>query len=151
MDNFTYKYEYDPVGSSTNSGSFDLLKSNKLYHVNDNITSSTYYTEDIDDMGTFLSSNVATDNNFTYDAIGNLKTDKSEFIGNIEWTVYGKIKKIIRSVGGGNTKPNLEFAYGPDGNRIRKIVKPRDPSTGAESLASDWTTTYYVRDARFIY
>lgn len=45
-----------------------------------------------------------------------------------------------------HTKPDLEFSYGPDGNRISKTVKPRD-ATGALLPASQWITTYYVLDA----
>ena len=55
-----------------------------------------------------------TPNNYTYDAIGNLITDKSEDITNIHWNIYGKIMKIDKSGG------DLSFSYDPRGNRIKK-------------------------------
>ncbi|MFN0187706.1 MAG: RHS repeat domain-containing protein [Bacteroidia bacterium] len=61
-------------------------------------------------------------------------------IENITWTVSGKIDKITRT--NGSTKPDLEFAYDAQGNRIRKIVKP----SGSLSTPTLWTTTDYVRD-----
>jgi hypothetical protein len=69
--------------------------------------------------------------NYTYDAIGNLISDLSEGISNIEWTVYGKISKIEKNDG----KPTIFYTYDASGNRITKQI-------GTTGL-----TTYYVRDA----
>jgi RHS repeat-associated protein len=68
-----------------------------------------------------------TDNNYRYDAIGNLTGDASEGITNISWSVYGKITDI--------TKPGtqIKYVYDAAGNRIMKQT-PSD-------------TTVYVRDA----
>ncbi len=58
--------------------------------------------------------------NYTYDAIGNLVTDASEQIADIQWNVFGKVTAVIRSPG--STKPNLRFAYDAMGRRIQKTV-----------------------------
>ncbi len=68
-----------------------------------------------------------TDNNYRYDAIGNLTGDASEGIANISWSVYGKITDI--------TKPGtqIKYVYDAAGNRIMKQT-PSD-------------TMVYVREA----
>src|SRR5437867_967181 len=75
-DSLSYKYEKDPLTG--------FIKNNQLRQVRDAV-SSTNYTEDIDNQS---------DDNYSYDAIGNLIKDKAEKIESIEWSVYGKIKKI---------------------------------------------------------
>lgn len=139
MDNLTYRYN-EP-------GSKKL--SNRLLHVNDGATASAY-TEDIDNQGTFDLSDPSTWN-YAYDKIGNLVKDKQEQIDNIEWTVYGKVKKVTRTSTAaptGTTKPgDLEFRYDASGNRVAKIVKPR-LNTGALTEQELWDYTYYIRDAQ---
>lgn len=111
----------------------NLSTSNKLSYVNDNIGFGGNYGDDIDDQLT---------SNYAYDEIGNLITDNAEDITNIEWTVYGKIKKITK----GSGLDNIEFKYDASGNRIAKIVKPKTGST--EKTQEFWTMTYYTRDAQ---
>jgi RHS repeat-associated protein len=116
MDNLGYNYQ---------SGT------NKLIYVNDDVTSGDY-ENDFDDQGS---------ENFKYDNIGNLTGDVFEGIDTIEWTVYGKIKSIVRTetafeIG---EKANLAFTYTPDGHRSTKSVS----KNGSES-----EYTYYVRDAQ---
>jgi hypothetical protein len=112
MDNLTYSY-YD--------------NTNRLKKVADP-TTNTNYTEDIDDQ---------TDpTNYTYDAIGNLTGDASEpepIL--IEWTVYGKIKKIVKrtQIANVTTLVTIEYEYDASGNRIYKKVDNKE--------------TIYVRDA----
>lgn len=67
-------------------------------------------------------------NNYEYDSIGNMIKDAASKISSIEWTVYGKIRKIIKENG-----DTISYTYDPAGNRISKKVK------GVE--------TWYVRDA----
>ena len=55
----------------------------------------------------------------------------------------GKIKSIERNAN--SKRPDLEFGYDAAGNRIYKTVKPRTGS-GLTS-ETEWTTTYYTRDA----
>jgi RHS repeat-associated protein len=103
MDSLTYHYY-----SSTN----------RLHWVDDSVGTGNY-TEDIDDQGS---------GNYTYDAIGNLKTDVSEGITDIRWTVYGKIDSIAKSSGG------IRYTYDAAGNRITKTANNK--------------TIIYVRDAQ---
>ena len=102
MDSMTYSYA---------SGK------NQVTHVDD-VVAEDNYTKDIDDQNS---------NNYTYDAIGNLKTDAAEGITNISWTVYGKIASITKSTG------TITYSYDASGNRISKTANGK--------------TTVYVRDA----
>jgi hypothetical protein len=114
MDSLTYRY---------------LPGSNKLDHVDDGVADANYPL-DVDDQDSL---------NYAYDAIGNLIADEAEEIDEIIWNVGGKIRHIKRSPA--STKPDLEFRYGPDGNRYCKIVKP----DGSDE--DGWQYTYYFRDA----
>ncbi len=64
-----------------------------------------------------------------YDEIGNMVSDVSEEISNIEWNVYGKITSIEKL-----NDPPIYYSYDPSGNRISKTVL-------------DAIVTIYVRDA----
>lgn len=98
--------------------------SNKLKAVTDQVADTDYSEglNGVDDIDNQINSN-----NYTYDAIGNLKTDDAENITDIQWTVYGKIKSITRN---GNT---IEYYYDPAGNRIGK--------------RNGTNLTLYIRDA----
>jgi RHS repeat-associated protein len=113
MDDMSYEYNRDGNGRLIN---------NRLRKVADNIDQNNF-TIDIDDQN---------DDNYTYDNIGNLITDQAEGIDRINWTVYGKIKKIVKTSGF-----DIDYAYDVSGNRISKRV------IGDETKAS-----YYVRDAQ---
>jgi hypothetical protein len=134
MDNLTYRYQTDPTTGK--------IVSNKLYSVNDAVAANAY-TTDIDDQGVF-DANDASSWNYDYDAIGNLIKDKTEEIAEIQWTQQGKVAAIIREAN--STKPNLFFAYDATGNRIMKLVKPRD-GQGDYQPEETWNYTWYVRDA----
>jgi hypothetical protein len=129
MDNMTYQYNV----------SGGRLQDNKLYHVNDAVSSSNYSDLDIDDQGVFGALATA---NYRYDEIGNLVHDEKESISTIEWTLYGKVKSITYF--GANNKANLEFGYNAAGQRLYKLVKPR--TAGVLSTQKDWKTTWYMRD-----
>lgn len=101
---------------------------NKLNYVNDTVRSANY-SNDIDDQST---------NNYSYDAIGNLIKDTKEEIHDINWTVYGKIRSIIRTTG--SEKADLSFAYTPDGHRSIKSVT-LDSSFGPDR-------SIYIQDAQ---
>ena len=130
LDELTYNYH------TTTDG----LVSNRLYQVND-VVSAGNYTDDIDDQGTFNNthSTIETANNYGYDELGNLVRDVQEEIASIEWTVYGKMKKITRN--SGSSKADLEFGYDASGNRLWKKVMPK----GSGAVIS---TYYYLRDAQ---
>ncbi len=133
MDNLSYQYDW------VNNDPAQGLRSNKLYHVNDAITST--YTSDIDDQGSFTPASSVDDinalNNYGYDELGNPIRDEAEGIASIEWTVYGKIKSITRSAS--STASNLSFKYDAQGKRIEKRETPY--GGGADKV------TYYVYDA----
>ncbi len=130
LDELTYNYH------STTDG----LVSNRLYQVND-VVSAGNYSDDIDDQGTFNNthSTIETANNYGYDELGNLVRDVQEEIASIEWTVYGKMKKITRN--SGSSKADLEFGYDASGNRLWKKVTPKGSGAGI-------STYYYLRDAQ---
>ena len=73
---------------------------------------------------------------YHYDAIGNLIEDNSsEEDLTIEWTIYGKIKKVTQTKSGQTT--TIEYKYDAGGNRILKRV----------TTAGTTTDTHYVLDA----
>jgi hypothetical protein len=97
-DYFT-AYSYDANGNimtlNRNAGSAKAMDSlsyhyipgtNQLEYVDDTVA-STRFDYDIDDQYA---------DNYTYDKIGNLKSDRAEEIIDIQWTVYGKIRSITR-------------------------------------------------------
>ena len=81
----------------------------------------------------------ACENNYAYDAAGQLSADEQEEIESIEWTHEGKVKRVNRT--SESTKAGLEFLYDASGSRICKIVKPKFRDE------SQWRYTWYVRDA----
>jgi YD repeat-containing protein len=82
--------------------------------------SASNYADDLDNQ---------VDDNYGYDAIGNLIKDTKAGISNISWTVYGKIKSITKTNG-----QNISYAYDPSGNRVVKTA--------------NGLSTFYVRDAQ---
>ena len=126
FDNLAYKYEQDAAGNFIN---------NRLLHVNDG--NKDVAGTDIKDQGEYAQ-NDPSKRNYAYDQQGNLISDKSEEIANIEWTATGKVRRITCTPQSG--KPDLEFRYDASGNRVSKtvIAKP----------SGERTTTYYVRDAQ---
>ncbi|MDQ0110240.1 RHS repeat-associated protein [Chitinophaga terrae (ex Kim and Jung 2007)] len=114
MDQLQYQYNRDQAGRLTN---------NRLRHISDAVPAGNYQ-EDIDNQ-------VA--DNYQYDNIGNLTRDVQGNISNIEWTVYGKIKKITKT-----DNSSLTYRYGASGNRIYKAY--------AHNNVVD--KTWYVRDAQ---
>lgn len=139
MDNLSYNYNRDANG---------YLINNRLRHVNDLVSANAYPTN------SFFKVHYDIDNqpndNYTYDAIGNLIADQTQNIQKINWTVYGKIASIARDPNkptptydlvSNNLISNkgMTFGYDPGGNRITKT-----------SVTSDGTTVtlHYVRDAQ---
>ncbi|MBX2985972.1 MAG: OmpA family protein [Bacteroidia bacterium] len=142
---FATNYSYDANGNilSLNRNSGDGSKlgmdaltyhykagTNQLEYVDDAVTAGEH-ENDVDDQE---------EDNYVYDAIGNLVQDVAEGIEAIEWNVYGKVRRIVRSSSAVD-KPDLEFRYDAGGQRVVKIVKD-----GANEI--DWKYQYYVRDAQ---
>lgn len=108
MDNLTYHYN-----SNTN----------QLNRIDDSVPDDVY-DSDLDDQGA---------NNYRYDETGNLTKDVQEGISKIEWTVYGKVKQVIKANG-----ERFEFIYDVMGNRISKLLTRSNGTRVA---------TLYARDA----
>ncbi|MEN7550548.1 leucine-rich repeat domain-containing protein [Rapidithrix thailandica] len=68
---------------------------------------------------------------YEYDEIGNLIKDANEGIDRIEWTVYGKVAKVVKG------EDFTEYRYDASGNRVYKGVK----------VGTTTKMTHYVRDA----
>jgi hypothetical protein len=134
MDNLTYAID---DASATNP-------TNKLINVAD--AAGGNYTADIK-----TTPSGSTGNDYDYDEIGSLKKDNKEYISSIEWTVDRKVKKVIRNgalmASHSKNMPDLEFEYDANRQRVVKIVKPHDGTTGALLNQDHWVYTYYVRDA----
>ena len=126
MDDF--KYWYYRAGGGVYDASLPAPTDamNQLAYVDDNPALNANYTNDIDDQNT---------GNYTYDRIGNLVSDTQEEIVSIDWSLYGKMKQVIRFVG--SSKPHLELKYDAMGHRVSKQV--------TQSVTE---TIWYVLDAQ---
>jgi hypothetical protein len=91
----------------------------------------------VEDIGgaSMIDTDIDGSSNYTYDAIGNLKTDGGEGILNIEWTVSGKVKEVEK------TNELIKFFYDAMGNRVLKQLFPDKNEMGI------YTATWYSRDA----
>lgn len=143
MDNLSYTYD-EQAGISAR-------KTNRLIGVRD-VVNPGQYPDDIDDQGQALASDVSKASwNYDYDAMGNLIKDKQEHIGQVEWTVDGKVSKINRDGlpkmvnGQAVYLPNIEYSYNAQRQRVSKTVKPQN--AGGTLGEWTWTSTYYVHDA----
>lgn len=96
---------------------------NRLSYIDDAAPAGNYDV-DLDDQDA---------DNYAYDEIGNLTRDEAEGVEQIEWTVYGKVKRITKSNGDG-----LVLKYSSSNHRIAKIFVP---------VGGTEKTIYYVRDA----
>jgi RHS repeat-associated protein len=119
FDSLKYQYQNKKNGYKHNT--------NKLRWVDDSPALSANHGEDLEDQDV---------DNYHYDEIGNLTSDEQEGIARIEWNIYGKVSHIIRTEA--STDSNLEFLYDATGNRVAKIIKPKNANP---------TITYYIRDA----
>jgi RHS repeat-associated protein len=126
----TYKRQLD--------ASNDLMR-NRLYHVRDSVSSGAF-ADDIDDQGYYSNhaDSVNISNNYSYDAIGNLTKNTQKEIDTILYSVYGKVKEVIRT--SGSSKKNLKFDYDANGNRTAKHI--------FDSYNNWEKSEYYVLDAQ---
>ncbi|WPQ63658.1 hypothetical protein SIO70_02125 [Chitinophaga sancti] len=114
MDKLTYGYIRDASG---------YLLNNRLSQVTDAITTHDYGTADLKSQS---------DNNYSYDKMGNMVSDLEGGLANVTWTAYGKIRTITKADGS-----TIEYKYDADGNRIYKSY----------TNDSQVDKTWYVRDA----
>lgn len=83
---------------------------------------------------------VVADENFGYDATGNLTRDQQGQVGSVKWSVYGHPLVIGRSGGAMGEVEYIRYTYDGQGNRIGKEVKRR----GQGPKEYEW----YVRDGQ---
>jgi YD repeat-containing protein len=136
VSDYRERISYDPNGnilSYNRHGDAARLSMDSLSYF---YTSNTNRLHKVTDAATDAGANYnlyndikqgQTDNNYQYDAIGNMGVDASESITNISWNVYGKITSITKS------GAVIRYVYDASGNRTFKYT------------ATD--TTAYVRDA----
>jgi RHS repeat-associated protein len=106
---------------------------NRLRRIRDSVPANGF----VDQNNRILDIDGQADNNYGYDAIGNLVRDDAEHITNIKWNVYGKIQEITKNVSGAIT--TIKYTYDASGNRISQtVISPSD----------DPMYTWYVRDAQ---
>jgi RHS repeat-associated protein len=114
MDKMTYQYPKDINGKIVN---------NRLRYVHDEVNAANY-AEDIDSQTPLTLAQVKAEklpeqqnDNYVYDAIGNLIEDKKEGINKINWNVYGKIESIEKQ------NSTIRYSYDASGNRIFKELQ----------------------------
>ena len=128
MDNLTYQYDWiNPENPD------DGIKSNRLYHLNDMVQNSGY-DDDLEDQGAFNKTNIPENNNYRYDAIGQMTADMLEG-RHYTYDVYGLVTGIYHDAA--HTMPYARYYYDDKGFRYKKVVY----------LASADVMTYYVCDA----
>jgi hypothetical protein len=114
---------------------------NRLYELIDDAPMST--GSDIVTIATGFdntSNGVNVNNNYGYDALGNLVRDDREEIELIHWNVAGKVDSIQRPVA--SSRSPLKFRYGASGQRVSKQVGDfycTEPGSYRE---------HYIRDAQ---
>jgi hypothetical protein len=138
MDSLDYSYNY--LSSGTLAGK---LSNNRLRRVRDYMSNAAAYDESDPTTGVSDLEDQTNADNYTYDAIGNLKSDAKENISLINWNVYGKITDINFGFVANKNK-TIYYLYDASGNRIGKQVE----KYGATSEATTSSTyTWYTRDA----
>ncbi len=134
MDELSYRY-YAADGSIFEPTLVKIPKNatNRLAGVSDAVPAGKY-PENNYTFGTVTDvDKQSMNNNYKYDAIGNLISDHAEGITNISWNLQNKVSRIEKTNG-----TLLEFAYDALGNRVMKAVK------GTNTDLKTW----YVRDAQ---
>ncbi len=143
MDNMEYWYYYEqssggygmynPATGSVPAGG---KATNRLSHVVDNGNNA--------DLNAFDDIQSMNAGNYTYTAIGELKADPSEGIKEILWRWSDSKVSCIKRDQANN---EVEFHYDAFGNRVLKIVKPTASNGVPVTDRSQWSYTFYMRDA----
>jgi RHS repeat-associated protein len=138
IDDMIYHYAKSNLGP----GNTRLYK-NRLYQVDDAISGAVGvddYLYNAAGTANFVpGQQINVNNQFSYDANGNLVKDKQAQIEKITWTNSGKIKAITFDASAIN-KHNLVFDYDAMGNRVSK----KEYDLNGAFLSA----TFYVRDAQ---
>ena len=124
-------YSYDANGNILSLLRNDHTTTNTIdnlsYSYNTNVNNRLNQIRDNSGDNTGLTSS-PTPFSYQYDNIGNLIEDEEKEIGEITWTVYGKVQSVEKNDG-----TTISYKYDAIGNRIYKKVNT--------------TETHYVRDA----
>ena len=119
IDHLQYVYQNTANGYKTNS--------NKLASVTDLVTNNgSTYKRDIKNQDP---------DNYTFDELGNVISDKQQEIKRIDWNWKNKIQSIERFEN--STLPNVYFKYDGFGNMVAQSVVQKN---------GDIETTYYIKD-----
>ncbi len=140
-ENHTSSYAYDRNGNLkalervTLDGNGDQKEMDDLsYHYNPSSNQLNYVDDTVNKNLFDVDLDDQKEDNYIYDAIGQLKSDKKERITNIDWRVDGKVREITKKSG-----KRIRFEYDGLGNRIaKKVLRPE----------KEEKTTVYVRDAQ---
>jgi hypothetical protein len=119
LDNFNYGY--------------DALKKNRLLQVSEPPGTSS--------AGNDIPVGI---HNYTYDNIGNLKTDVTEGLA-VSWNGLGKVEKVVKSNASGAAQKVLAYYYDGGGNRVMATNIKRLVATG--NLENAELYDLYIRDA----
>ncbi len=125
------RYKYDANGNISRAERNGNLTANplmdSLYYF---YTPGTNRLTRVDDYGV-TAYGINTDikdqnnNNYTYDAIGNLKSHAQRAVYDIKWNVYGKIVQIDKGAIANATAQDIYYNYDPSGNRIGQYQRHR--------------------------
>lgn len=132
MDNLTYNYKIKTHLDRDPSAYNYKTRTNQLQHVKDAVGTEVFTNDDNNSTDTSLDIDSQPDDNYTYDEIGQLTSDKLEGI-DIDWRVDGRVSKVTKKNG-----TVISFEYDGLGNRTSKKVLTPTSST----------ITYYERDAQ---
>ncbi|MGE8426297.1 MAG: RHS repeat-associated core domain-containing protein [Sphingobacterium sp.] len=149
VDAYKNTYSYDPDGNiqtlTRNDGAGNPLDNLSYHYLSPTQNNKLGYVADaVPHMGGNDLKNNQASGNYTYDAIGNLKSDVSEGIKDIRWNVYGKMQTLSKGTAQEDTM-QLQFAYDGMGNRTRKDYWQNIGSGNTGALR---TSDIYVRDAQ---
>lgn len=141
MDNFTY--EYGLIGGELSNRLDFVSDSGVDYQTLLGINDFGDIKSGINQNGIVTPGDIQSSSNYQYNKIGELTSDASELISNIEWrTGDHKMKSMTR---GGASQTQLEFIYNPFGVRVAKIEKTS--KDGTLFSVDDQKVTFYAYDA----
>jgi len=124
MDSLSYRYYLQNGGMYNPENGIPATATNKLAFVKDSVPAGNY-AEDLDDQNS---------NNYEYNIIGNLLSDKAGNIKQIDWDLQKKVTRISKTDG-----TLINYTYDALGNRVMKEVSG-GPKPGGK--------TFYVRDGK---
>jgi RHS repeat-associated protein len=173
-DTYKTEYSYDANGNILTLNRYDNngIKMDELAYTYDNGAMNEALNanrlssvQDLD--ASFLNGrgDLEATHQYSYDAIGNLVNEVAQerlnptgsgyqlytVNTNIDWTVYGKIKEVRKTIdpSGLNLKERITFAYDATGNRVKKEYwKDAGATPNGLEEPNEITTTFYSRDAQ---